>query len=140
MPRRMLSSLRRCVAASFSISARFGRESPCYGRILGRTCVATIRATVVLQGSMLGCWALTLGHWCRSVPRIFALPHDKYAQAVAFIAMSLCNSELFNFCAFWARIPFATEGFWAAPAWRQFAPVWPCRGLCWDPGRCHWAA
>ena len=105
MPRRTLSSLCRCVTASCSISARFGRESPCYGRILGRSCVATVRATVALQGSMLGSWALTLGRWNRSVPCSFALPHDKCAHAHAFITPSLCGCELFNFSTFWARIP-----------------------------------
>ena len=74
------SMLRFCVAASCSISARFGRESPCYGRILGRSCVATVRATVALQGSMLGSWALTLGHWSRFMPCSFAFPNSKCAQ------------------------------------------------------------
>ncbi len=80
-------------------------ESPRYGRILGHTCVATIRTIVALEGSMLGSWALSLGRWNLSVPFSFALPHDKCARAHAFIALSLCGCELVSFCTFWARIP-----------------------------------
>ena len=39
------------------------------------------------------------------MPCRFALPHDKYAHAHAFIALSLRGCELVNFCTLWARIP-----------------------------------
>ena len=39
------------------------------------------------------------------MPCSFAFLHDKCAHAHAFIALSLCGCELFNFCTFWARIP-----------------------------------
>ena len=53
---------------------------------------------------MLGSWALTLGRWDRPVPCSSRLPHEKIAQADAFIDPSLCGCELR------ARIPSDMQG------------------------------
>ena len=105
VPTRTLSSLCRCVDANSSISARLGRESPCYGGILGRPCVATVRATVALQVSMLRSWALT---WAAGIAPCHAVSWSRMeivSREVFVNAALLRGCELFNFCTFWARVP-----------------------------------